>query len=87
MPAKRKVGIIILGIVIGSVTGSALSYILGSIFPKGPINSLLFKALRVGFSTVNIDIGFIAFTLGFHLSISLITIIFIFLMIYLLFKL
>lgn len=87
MPAKRKVGIIFLGIVIGSIVGSALSFILSNIFPKGPINSLLFKALRVGFSTVNIDVGFIVFTLGFYMNITLITIIFIFLMIYLLFKL
>jgi hypothetical protein len=87
MAAKRKVGIIILGIILGSVIGSALSFILGSVFPKGPVNSFFFNALRVGFSTVTIDIGFIAFTLGLHINITMITIAFIFLMIYLLYKL
>lgn len=87
MAAKRKVGTIILGIVLGSVIGSALSYVLGRVFPRGPVNSFFFNALRVGFSTVNIDIGFIAFTIGLHISITMITIIFIFLMIYLLYKL
>jgi hypothetical protein len=87
MAAKRKVGVIILGIVLGSIIGSALSFILGGVFPKGPVNSLFFNSLRVGFSTVNIDIGFIAFTLGLHINITTITIAFIFLMIYLLYKL
>jgi len=87
MAAKRKVGVIILGIVLGSIIGSALSFILGGVFPKGPVNSFFFNSLRVGFSTVNIDIGFIAFTLGLHINITTITIAFIFLMIYLLYKL
>jgi hypothetical protein len=87
MAAKRKVGVIILGIILGSIIGSALSYILSGVFPKGPVNSFFFNPLRVGFSTVNIDIGFIAFTLGLHINITTITIAFIFLMIYLLYKL
>jgi len=87
MAAKRKVGVIILGIVLGSIIGSALSFILGGVFPKGPVNSFFFNSLRVGFSTVNIDIGFIAFTLGLHINITTITIAFIFLIIYLLYKL
>jgi hypothetical protein len=87
MAAKRKVGVIILGVVLGSIIGSALSFILGGVFPKGPVNSFFFNSLRVGFSTVNIDIGFIAFTLGLHINITTITIAFIFLMIYLLYKL
>jgi hypothetical protein len=87
MAAKRKVGVIILGIVLGSIIGSALSFILGGVFPKGPVNSFFFNSLRVGFSTVNVDIGFIAFTLGLHINITTITIAFIFLMIYLLYKL
>ncbi|MEO0205393.1 MAG: DUF4321 domain-containing protein [candidate division WOR-3 bacterium] len=87
MAAKRKLPTIILGIIIGGIIGSALSYFFGSIFPSGPIKSFFFNALKIGFSTVHINLGFIAFSFGLFFNITVLTIIFVFLMIYLLYKL
>ncbi len=85
--AKRSIGNIILGIIIGGIIGSALSYLLSNVFPKGPVKSFFFNALKVGFSTVKFDLGFFSFSLGLAVNITLLTVIFIFLFIYLLHKL
>ncbi|MGB9721248.1 MAG: DUF4321 domain-containing protein [bacterium] len=87
MAAKRNLKTIILGILIGGIIGSALSYFLGSIFPHGPVKSFFFNALKIGFSTVHINLGFIALSFGLFFNITVLTIIFVFLMIYLLYKL
>jgi len=87
MPAKRKLGVVILGIIVGGVIGSVLSYFFNNIFPKGPVKSFFFDALKIGFSTVTINLGFIVFSLGLFLNITVLAVMFIFLTIYLLYKL
>lgn len=85
--AKRKLGNIVLGVIIGGIIGSTLSFVLSNIFPKGPVKSFFFSALKVGFSSTQVDLGFFTFSLGLSLNITLLTVIFIFLMIYMLHKL
>ncbi len=85
--ARRKIANIILGIVIGGIIGSALSYVLTGVFPKGPVKNFFFSALKVGFNTVKVSLGFFSFSLGLSINITLLTVIFIFLTIYLLHKL
>ncbi|HEC78597.1 MAG TPA: DUF4321 domain-containing protein [candidate division WOR-3 bacterium] len=85
--ARRKLANITLGIVIGGIIGSALSYLLAMAFPKGPVKNFFFSALKVGFDTVRVNLGFFAFSIGLSLNITLLTVIFIFLAIYLLHKL
>lgn len=87
MAAKRNLRTIILGIVIGGTIGSALSFFFGSIFPPGPVKGFFFNALKIGFSTVHINLGFIVLSFGLFFNITILTIIFVFLMIYLLYKL
>ncbi|MEO0122378.1 MAG: hypothetical protein ABIL69_00010 [candidate division WOR-3 bacterium] len=87
MAAKRKLPTIILGIIIGGIIGSALSHFLGSLFPPGPVKGFFFNALKIGFSTVHINLGFIALSFGLFFNITVLTIVFVFLMIYLLYKL
>ncbi|MEO0127157.1 MAG: hypothetical protein ABIL39_10055 [candidate division WOR-3 bacterium] len=87
MAAKRKLPTIILGIIIGGIIGSALSHFLGSLFPPGPVKGFFFNALKIGFSTVHINLGFIALSFGLFFNITILTIVFVFLMIYLLYKL
>ena len=76
-----------MGVVIGGIIGSALSYLLSGVFPKGPVKNFFFSALKVGFDTVKVNLGFFSFSLGFSVNITLLTIIFIFITIYLLYKL
>ncbi len=87
MAAKRRLSTIILGIIIGGIIGSALSHFLGSIFPPGPVKNFFFNALKIGFSTVHINLGFIALSLGLFFNITILTIVFVFVLIYLLHKL
>lgn len=85
--ARRRLGNIILGLIIGGIVGSALSYLLSSAFPKGPVKNFFFSALKVGFDTVHVNVGFFSFSLGLSINITLLTVIFIFIAIYLLYKL
>ncbi|MDH4210493.1 MAG: DUF4321 domain-containing protein [candidate division WOR-3 bacterium] len=85
--ARRKLGHVIAGVIIGGIIGSALSSLLSGIFPKGPVKNFFFSALKVGFSAVEVNLGFFNFTIGLGLNITLVTVIFIFLAIYLLHKL
>jgi len=85
--ARRKLGHVIIGIIIGGIIGSALSSVLSGIFPKGPVKNLFFSALKIGFSAVEVNTGFFNFTIGLGLNITLVTVIFIFLTIYLLHRL
>ena len=85
--AKRKLGHVITGIIVGGIIGSALSSLLSGIFPKGPVKNLFFSALKVGFSAIEVNLGFFSFTIGLGINITLVTVIFIFLIIYLLHKL
>ncbi len=85
--ARRKLGHIIAGILVGGIIGSALSTLLSGIFPKGPVKNFFFSALKVGFSAVEVNLGFFNFTIGLGLNITLVTVIFIFLTMYLLHKL
>lgn len=87
MAAKRNFKTIILGILLGGIIGSALSHFLGDLFPPGPVKSFFFNALKIGFSTVHINLGFIALSIGVFFNITFLTIAFVFLMIYLLYKL
>ncbi len=85
--AKRKAANIILGVIIGGIVGSALSYLLSMPFPKGPVKNFFFSALKVGFETVHVDLGFFSFSLGLGINITMLTVIFILITIYLLYKL
>lgn len=82
--ARRKLGHIIAGIIIGGIIGSALSSLLSGIFPGGPVKNFFFSALKVGFKAVEMDLGFFNFTIGLGLNITLITVIFAILAVYLL---
>jgi hypothetical protein len=84
---RRRLGNIVLGITIGGIIGSTLSYLLSGAFPKGPVKNFFFSALKVGFSTVQVNLGFFSFSLGLSINITILTVIFIFLAIYLLYKL
>jgi hypothetical protein len=85
--ARRKLSHIITGIIIGGIIGSGLSYFSSGIFPKGPVKNLFFSALKVGFSAVEVNIGFFNITFGLGINITLVTVIFVFLTIYLLHRL
>lgn len=85
--ARRRLTHIVIGIIAGGIIGSALSYLLSGLFPKGPVKNLFFSALKVGFTATEVNLGFFGFTIGLVINITLLTVIFIFLTMYLLHKL
>lgn len=87
MMGRRKTGIILLAIIVGGIIGSGLSFLLGNIFPDGPVRDFFFKTLKVGFSDLNINLGFIGFQFGFFIQVSIMTIVAVFVTIYLLYRL
>lgn len=85
--ARRRLSKVITGIIIGGILGSALSYLLAGLFPKGPVKNFFFSALKVGFSTAEVNLGFFNFSLGLSINVTLLAVIFIFLTMYILYKL
>ncbi|RKX70637.1 hypothetical protein DRP53_04380 [candidate division WOR-3 bacterium] len=83
---RRTKGFIILAIFLGGVIGSAATYIFGGLFPPGPVRSFFFKSLRIGFSHLSLSLGFISLKLSLWFEVSFLTIIGVFVMIYLLRK-
>lgn len=76
----------VLAIIIGAIIGSATTYIIGGLFPAGPVRTFFFKSIRIGFSGLKLSLGFLSIDLSLWFSISLITIIVVFVVIYLLRK-
>lgn len=84
---RRSVGIIIVMIIVSAVVGSALSHILSSIFPTGPVYNLLCKVFPFGIPQFMLNLGFLTLSFGITLSISGLTVLFIILAIILLYRL
>jgi hypothetical protein len=84
--AQRRVGPLILAIVLGGICGAALSFFLRKIFYPGPVSNFFFKPFDVGFSPFTVNLGFFTFTLGLSLSITVFTVLLILVALYLLYK-
>ncbi len=83
---RRTLGRVVLGILIGGVIGSALSFLLSGIFYPSPVKDFFFKVFKIGFSPFTLNLGFFSFTFGLYFYISVLTILFILLAIYILYK-
>lgn len=84
---RRRTSVILLAILIGGIIGSALSFILGDIFPPGPVRDFFFKSIKVGFSDLKVDIGFFGFQFGIFIKISILAVVSVFVTIYVLHRL
>jgi len=84
--AQRRIGPLILGIFLGGMCGAVLSFFLRKLFYPGPVSNFFFKPFEIGFSPFTVNLGFFTFTLGLTLSITVFTILLIFLALYLLYK-
>ena len=80
---KRSPGMLLLALLVGGVFGSVVSYYLGSLFPQGPVRSFFFQGVGLGFSPVELKLGFITLTLGLTFSITTFTVLLIVLLVWL----
>ncbi len=84
---RRTFANLFLSLVTGAVVGDVIGDVLRVVIPNGPIKKLFLNYARIGFSPVTIDLSVVQFTFGFYFQINLMGVIFIFLMIYIFYKL
>ncbi len=79
---KKRIGWILLIIIVGALIGSALGEVLGLILPAGVVKDFFLRAaiFRVGPAEINLLV--LSFTLGFKLKLNVIGVIGIFLAAY-----
>jgi hypothetical protein len=82
----RSIGLLVLAVVIAGVLGSALSFVLSSVFPAGPVRDFFFAAKPVAVGPFDLDLVFIKLTLGVALSINVLAIALVALAVYIWYK-
>jgi hypothetical protein len=82
----RSIGLLVLAVLIAGVLGSALSYILSSVFPVGPVREFFFAAKPVAVGPFDLDLVFIRLTLGVALSVNVLAIVLVALAVYVWYK-
>ena len=82
----RSIGLLVLAVVVAGVIGSALSYVLSSVFPEGPVRNFFFSARSVALGPLELDLAFIKLTLAVALSVNVLAIVLVALAIYLWYK-
>lgn len=82
----RSIGLLVLAVVVAGVLGSALSYVLSSVFPEGPVRNFFFAAKPVGLGPFELDLAFIKLTLGLALSVNVLAVVLIALAVYIWYK-
>ncbi len=87
MLMRRTAANLFLSLVIGAVVGNVIGDVLRILLPSGPIKRLFLDYARLGFSPFTLDFSFVKFTFGFFFQINLMGVIFIFLMIYIFYRL
>ncbi|MDE3019725.1 MAG: DUF4321 domain-containing protein [Nitrospirota bacterium] len=80
---KKSPWVLLLFILLGGLLGGVLGEILRVIAPQGTIQTLFSKAPHIGIPNLTVDLFLLTFTFGFTLKINLLTILGVFLGIYL----
>lgn len=82
----RSVGLLVLGVVVAGVLGSAISHLVALVFPAGPVRSFFFAAKDVSIGPLELDLAFARLTFGVGLSINLLAVVLIAVVLYLWYK-
>lgn len=70
--APRRVGLILLVLLLGLVVGSFFGELVGSSLPSGLLQTLLTRGPMVGLTTpATLDLRFLSFTLGLAIKVTL----------------
>ncbi len=83
---RRTTGKVITAIILGTITGDVIGALIYQFLPKSPLRDLLVNQVSVGFNYFEVNLLIVDFGLKLMISFNLLAIIFMFLMIYLLYK-
>ena len=74
---KRPVLVIFLILFFGCVVGTALSQLLGSVFPEGVVKDFFLKSAQIGWGKSDewIDLNIIKFKTGLYINVSVVSLI------------
>ena len=74
---KRPVLVIFLILFFGCVAGTALSQLLGAIFPEGVVKDFFLKSAEIGWGDSDewIDLNIIKFKTGLYINVSVVSLI------------
>ncbi len=87
MLMRRTTEKVITAIILGTIAGDIIGKVIELLVPPSPLKELLTSHVNIGFRYFELDLLIIDFGLKFMISFNLISVIFMFLMIYLLYKL
>jgi len=86
MLLRRTTKNILFALLIGALFGTFLGELISLIVPEGPAKRVIFYNLKFGINNFSLNLLFFNFSFSFQLVINLFTVLFVFLMIYILVK-
>lgn len=84
MALRRRLGLVIFIVLMGSVIGGLLGELFSLFLPEGPVKAFLTKYIRIGFSPIHMDLRILTLTFGFFIRFNFLSILFIITLSYLL---
>lgn len=72
---KKRLGFILIILLLGGLVGTALGEVLTLILPPGVVKEFFLRSASFGFSPTQINLVIITFTLGFSFKINIIGVI------------
>jgi hypothetical protein len=72
---KKRLGFILIILLLGGLVGTALGEVLTLILPEGVVKEFFLRSASFGFSPTQINLVIITFTLGFSFKINIIGVI------------
>lgn len=69
---KKRLGFMVMILLMGGLVGTALGEVLGLILPEGVVKEFFLRSVSFGFSPTQINLVIIAFTVGLSFEINII---------------
>ena len=84
---RKRYTLLLWGFIIGVVAGDIIGHILKRTLPDSPVKALVLNSVYVGFTPFTVDLIVVKFTLGLSFAFNLFVVIFVFVALYIFYKL
>jgi uncharacterized membrane protein len=68
---KKKIGFLIVVIIVGALIGSALGEVLGLVLPDGVVKDFFLKSVQADFGPATVNIILLTFTVGIGFKVNI----------------